>query len=395
MNSKLLYISVLGTIFMLSPFAIDMYLPALPMIADSLVTGIDALEATVAIYLFGFALGQLVLGPVSDAFGRQRILVAGLTVYTAASFMAGTAATLEQLYLWRFLQALGGAGAVGVFPLIRSRFGERGGAQVISYVLALTVVAPLIAPIIGGYVLALAGWRAIFLVLGGLGVLAVLAAMVIIRDGKEDLRPLSMRRILKAYGRVLAEPRIVAAIAAGGFAFAGLFAFVAGSPFVYISFFGVAPENYGYLVGLNALAMIVANLVNAQVLKDADPVAKIYGGALLLALSGLAVLVTAVFDMGLAALVVTVVFFVGGLGFTATNSIVAALSVMPEENGTVAAINGAGQFAIGAVSSLIVSVLASTTAMPMALIMAACGLLAFIAAWVLRNVSENKGAEHA
>ncbi|MCP4306923.1 MAG: multidrug effflux MFS transporter, partial [bacterium] len=112
MPNKLTYVVVLGAVFMLAPFAIDMYLPALPTIAADLQTGIDELEATVAILLFGYAVGQLVLGPVSDSYGRRGVLVGGLVTYTLASILAGTAQSIEQLYLWRFFQAIGGAGSV-------------------------------------------------------------------------------------------------------------------------------------------------------------------------------------------------------------------------------------------------------------------------------------------
>jgi DHA1 family bicyclomycin/chloramphenicol resistance-like MFS transporter len=384
-QNKLAYAVVLGAVFMLSPFAIDMYLPALPTIAESLQTGIDGLEATVAIYLFGFALGQLILGPVSDAFGRRIILISGLAVFIVASAMAGTVDTLDQLYAWRFVQGLGSAGSVTVFPMVRARFGQAGSAQVISYIMAITVVAPLVAPIIGGYVLTFAGWEAIFFVLAALGALAFVASGTFVRETHERRRPFSLRRIAQGYAVTLSERRIVAAIFAGGFAFAGLFAFVAGSPFVYIVYFGVAPEYYGYLVGLNALSMIGANLINAQLLINAAPVAKLYAGALLLAASGLAILAVALLDLGLVPLVVAVVVFVGALGMTATNAIVAALSVLPEENGTVAALNGALQFAIGALSSLLVSVMASTNAVPMALVMAGCGIVALVSAIILKT----------
>ncbi len=395
MQNKLTYVVVLGAVFMLSPFAIDMYLPALPTIADSLHTDIDALEATVSIFLFGFALGQLILGPISDAFGRRSVLIGGLIVFAGASFLAGTAQTLDQLYAWRFLQALGGAGSVSVFPLVRERFGETESAKIISYIMAITVVAPLVAPIIGGYVLTYAGWGAIFFLLSALGAVAFFASAIFIQDGPQERRPLSLTRITKGYVSVFAEKRIIAAILSGGFAFAGLFAFVAGSPFVYISYFGVAPENYGYLVGVNAVAMIGANLINAQLLANVDPVAKVFAGATVLVLAGLTLLSVAALNLGLIPLVASVVVFVGALGMTATNAIVVALSVLPKENGTVAALNGALQFGIGAVSSFLVSIMASTDAIPMTLVMAGCGVAAFASALFLKHSNLKKGTPYA
>lgn len=381
---------------MLAPFAIDMYLPALPTIATALGTGIDEMEATVAILLFGYALGQLLLGPVSDAVGRRPVLLGGLVTYMLASVLAGAAQSIEQLYLFRFLQALGGAGSVVVFPLVRDRFNDEDGARIISYVMALTVVAPLIAPIIGGYVLAISSWSAIFFLLAGLGALTLLAAAIVIKPAGSKRKRFSPGVVLAGYRTVLGQWRILSFILAGSFAFAALFAFVAGSPFVYITYFGVSPQNYGYLVGLNAAAMIGANLINAQLLSHIDPIRKTLVGATLLAIAGGALFAFAQLGLGIGWIVAAVVGVVGALGLTATNAIVGALSVLPEENGTVSALNGAAQFAVGALSSLIVSLVASTDPVPMAAIMMGCGFLAFLAALPLQIFAQSKtGESHA
>jgi len=393
--NKTVYVFILGAVFMLAPFGIDMYLPALPTIARELNTGIGAMESTVAIFLFGYALGQLILGPLSDAVGRRVVLIGGLVVYTAASVMLGTAQSIEQLYVWRFVQALGGAGSVVVFPMVREKFGEIDGARLISYIMALVIVAPLVAPIVGGYVLIYASWSVIFLVLAVLGVLTLAGSVGLIRESASVRKPFSLGSILGGYGAVLSERRILAAILAGGFAFAGLFAFVAGSPFVYITYFGVSPQAYGYLVGLNALAMIGVNLVNAQLLADVDPVRKTLVGAICLAIAGVLLVGFSVAGLGLPWIVFGVVLFGGGLGLTETNAIIAALSVLPEENGTVSAINGALQFAIGALASLAVSLMVSADAIPMTLIMAGAGVLALASSVFLKITSAVQGTVNA
>ena len=395
MPSKLTYVVVLGAVFMLAPFGIDMYLPAFPTIAIDLSTSNDALERTVAIFLFGYALGQLILGPLSDAIGRRTILIGGLVTYTAASILLGTSQSIGELYFWRFFQALGGAGSVVVFPMVRDRFGATEGARIISYIMALTVVAPLIAPIIGGYVLIYVSWQAIFFVLAVFGVLTFLGSTGLIREERTTRKPLALRSVISGYVAVLSQRRILGAVLAGGLAFAGLFAFVAGSPFVYITYFGVSPEYYGYLVGLNALAMIGANLVNAQLLAEIDPVRKTFAGAIGLAIAGVALLIFALAGLGLAWIVIGVVLYVASMGLVATNAIVAALSVMPDENGTVSAINGALQFAIGALASLIVSLMASTDAVPMTLVMAGSGVLSLLSAAVLKASSLTQETSNA
>lgn len=391
MPAKVVYVFVLGAVFMLAPFGIDMYLPALPTIALDLNTGIGQLESTVAIFLFGYALGQLVLGPLSDAFGRRSVLIGGLVTYTLASVLLGTAQSIEELYIWRFVQAVGGAGSVVVFPMVREKFGETDSTRIISYIMALVIVAPLVAPIIGGYVLFYAGWGTIFFVLAALGVLTLVGSAGLIRNGLSIRKPFALRTILAGYGVVLAERRIVSAILAGGFAFGGLFAFVAGSPFVYITYFGVSPQFYGYLVGLNALAMIGANLVNAQLLAEIDPVRKTLAGAFCMAIAGVLLVGVSTVGLGLPWIVVGVVLFVAGLGLTETNAIIAALSVLPAENGTVSAINGALQFGVGALASLAVSLMISADAVPMTLVMAGSAILALISAVILKSTPVERG----
>ncbi|SDR33502.1 Bcr/CflA family efflux MFS transporter [Pseudovibrio sp. Tun.PSC04-5.I4] len=369
MQNKAVFVAIYGAVFMLAPFAIDMYLPALPTIASDLQTGINELEATVAILLFGYALGQLLLGPLSVALGRRTVLLGGLGLFVVSSVLAGTAQSIEMLYVYRLLQAIGGAGSVVVFPSVRSRFGEKQSSVIISYIMALTVVAPLIAPVIGGYVLALAGWSAIFMVLAAFGGITLAVAVVLLPPEQEDKRGFSLRGVVSGYLSVLSEWRILAFIFSGAFAFAGLFVFVSGSPFVYITYFGVSPQNYGYLVGVNAAAMIGTNLLNARVLQRVAPVPKIFAGTLLLVVAGAALVSFAQYGLGLPWIVAGVVVFVGALGLTATNAIVGALSVRPEDNGTVSALNGAIQFGVGGLASFVVSLLDSTDATTMTTIM--------------------------
>jgi len=399
MQSKFTFVAILSAVFMLAPLAIDMYLPALPTIAHDLGASIDQIEATVAILLFGYALGQLVLGPLSDRFGRVPILLLGLVTFTVASALAGVVQSVEQLYACRLFQAFGGAGSVVVFPMVRDRYDAEKSAQIISYIMAATVIAPLVAPIIGAFILTLAGWQAIFYTLAGFGLVTFVAAKVIVKPSSSRSArraAFSLRDILSTYFTVIRNRRIMAHILAGGFAFAGLFAFVAGSPFVYISYFGVAPQNYGYLVGLNAAAMIGANLINAQLLSKVDATAKTIIGAVLLAFAASLLIVIITLGGGLFWIVAGIVAYVGALGFTATNAIVGALSQLPEENGTVSAINGATQFSIGAASSLVVSVIASTNATPMIITMVVCGFLALATAVTLSIHSPNQqGADNA
>ena len=372
----------LGAVFTLAPLAIDMYLPAFPAMAHGLATTIDLVEASVSVFLLGYAISQLVFGPLSDRYGRAVMLVAGLGLFVAGSVLAGLATSAAQLFAFRLLQALGGGASVVVFAIVKDRFDEKQSAQVISYIMALVVVAPLVAPIIGGYILVAWGWPAIFFTLAAYGAATLVLVKLFVGEtrGPAD-RPRgglggSLRRLVGAYGTVLSNGRAMAHILAGGFAFAGLFAFVAGSPFVYITHFGVAPQHYGFLVGANAAVMIAMNLVNARVLHDIAPSAKTVAAALLIGAAGIALVVFNAAGLGLAWIVAGVVAFVGLLGLISANAVAAALADFPDDSGTASAVYGVCMFGLGALSSIVVSRIESTDATAMVTVMAGCGVLA-------------------
>lgn len=385
MKNQLSTIMVFGMVMMLAPFAIDLYLPAFPTIAEDLATGIDQLEATVAIFLMAFAGGQLVLGPLSDVYGRRRILIFGLILFVFASTVISVSNSLNALFFLRFWQGIGAAGTVTVFPMVQDRFSKEDAARAISIIMALIVVAPMIAPLVGGYVLIFAGWRALFIVLSLIGFASLLLTLIVLRPSRRKRRLVSLADLRRGYATVFAERRLMLAVTTGSLALAGLFAFVAGSPFVYITYFGVAPERYGLLIGMNAATMIAVNLANASFLARVSPIRKIVTGAFILAVSSVAMLASAVMDQGLLSLILAALVFFAALALVETNAAIVAFSLLPEENGTVAALNGAFQFGFGALSTLLVSVTASTNAVPLTAIMALSGVAVVISATLLRR----------
>ncbi|MBO6893821.1 MAG: Bcr/CflA family efflux MFS transporter [Roseibium sp.] len=378
-----MFVAVLGLVFTLAPFAIDLYLPALPTMAIGLNTSIDGIELSVAVFLLGFALGQLLLGPVSDIYGRKRVLVLGISVFVPATVMIARTTSMEALLFWRAIQALGGGASVAVFPLVRDRFDDKASAQIISYIMALVLIAPVVAPLIGSYILTWFGWQAIFWVLAAIGALALISTFLAIEETSDRKDHATSTGVFSKFGRVLREPRIVFAILAGASAFAGLFAFISGAPYVYITYFGVSPEQFGFLMGANAAAMILANIANARLLADTQPVLKMIVGAVVMCLSVVFALAVAQLDLGLAPLVLSVAIFFGALALVETNAILAALSVMPSENGTVSAINGALMFGVGAIASFAVGILPSTDERPVLLVLMASAIAALICACLL------------
>jgi len=377
-----LFVILMAMVFSLSPFAIDMYLPALPTMAAHFASDMDAMEASVAVYLLAFALGQFIFGALADSVDKSKLLMFGLAGFAMASVFIAVSDSQTSLYVWRALQAFSAGTSVVVYALIQQKYSTKQSSQIISYVMSVVVIAPMIAPLIGGQILLIFSWKMIFYVLAGYALVALLVIQGV-QLGREKLlpksetKPLNFANLKNGYKHIFSNSTTLAYVLAGGFSFAGLFAFVSGSPFVYMEYFKASPELFGGLVALNALAMVGMNLVNAKLLGDMDPTKKLIAGGFLLAAVSINLMAVAYFNLGLSFVVAAVVMYVGCLGLTAANAIAGALASAKQYAGMVSGVNGVLQFGLGAGASFAVSVAASTSAMTMNATMAVCGLLSF------------------
>lgn len=386
-NSFWTFVVLMAMVFSLSPFAIDMYLPAIPGMATFFETKIDAIEASVSIYLIFFALGQLVVGAFSDSINKAKILLVGLVIFTISSAMIGLSADIGEMYFWRGVQAFAGGSSVVVFPLIHNSYDSKQSNQIISYVMACVVIAPMIAPMIGSQILVFLGWQWIFYVLAILGIFTTIFQLVRLPAKKvtDSLKPLNISNLLKGYRMVLTNKQALVYVFAGGSAFAGMFAFIAGSPFVYIEHFKVTPVQFGWLVDLNAFAMMTMNIINGKILKNIDPTKKLSTAGYLLAVTGVYLWSVAYLQLSLIYTVIGVVTFIGLLGLTAANAISAALSVVGKNTGVLSGVNGVFQFSLGALSSAVVSISESVDATTMNSVMAVCGVATLVFVSLLKR----------
>jgi DHA1 family bicyclomycin/chloramphenicol resistance-like MFS transporter len=368
------FIILMAMVFSLSPFAIDMYLPALPTMAVFFNSSIDAMEASVAIYLIFFALGQLVLGALADSMNKVKLLIIGLSSFVVASCMIAFSTSVTELYFWRALQAFSSGSSVVVFALIHHFYGNQKSNQIISYVMACVVIAPMIAPMIGSQILMVANWQWIFVALAGFALITLLAQLTLIppRKAITTKQPLRLTALIEGYKSVFSNSTTMAYILTGGSAFAGLFAFISGSPFVYIEYFNVTPTQFSWLVALNAIAMITMNLINARLLKNIEPTKKLIIAGATLSLVGLYLALIAYLQLSLIFVVVGVVSYVGLLGLTAANAISAALANAQGNTGILSGVNGVLQFGLGAIASAVVSISQSVDASAMNYTMAMC-----------------------
>jgi DHA1 family bicyclomycin/chloramphenicol resistance-like MFS transporter len=376
---------VISALLAFGSISTDLYLPALPDIAGALHAGAGAVELTVTGFLAGFSLGQLVWGPVSDRYGRWWPVAIGLALFMLGSAGCALAAAAWQMLFWRVVQATGAcAGVVLGRAMVRDLFAGNRAAQVLSTLMMVMAIAPLLGPVVGGQILALAGWRAIFWTLVGVGS-ATLAALFTLPEtlpaDRRNGEPLG--RALAGYGRLLRNRSMLGYAGAGGFFFCGTFAYIAGTPFAYITYHHVPPQFYGLLFGLGIIGLVGTTFVNARVVMRYGTVRMLRLGTSLAAIAGVVLGVTAWTGWGgLAGLVAPLFVFIGVTGFIIANSIAGALSLFPRRAGTVSALVGAIQYGSGMAGSALVAVFADGTPWPMGCVVAVSGTGAAACAWL-------------
>jgi MFS transporter, DHA1 family, multidrug resistance protein len=369
----------LGLVAGLAPLSIDMYLPSFSAIADDFAATAAQVQLTLSIYILGFTLGQLVYGPLSDRYGRRPILIIGITIYVAMTVLCATASDVESLTVYRFFQAIGGgAGTVLSRAIIRDRYDGVMMAKVMSLMLTIILFAPMIAPVIGGYVLIWLGWRAVFWTLVAAGLLAICVVIFGIKESLPVERRAApgVRPILRGYVTVLGNRDALGYILAGGVTFGALFAFLSGAPFVFIEFYGVAPEHLGFIFTLNVLGVMAGGWLNSRLVTTRGirdmmtmGVWLLFAGAIIL----FALIATDIF--GLWGAILGIVFFTLPLNLINANAAAGALEYFPHNAGTASAVVGAVRYGCGAISGVCVGLLHDGSAMPMAWVILACSAI--------------------
>ena len=352
---------MLGFLTALGPLTIDMYLPALPTISDDFTATAAAVQLTLTGTLLGLALGQLLIGPLSDAVGRRAPLLAGVAVHLLASVLCVIAPNLATLGALRVLQGLGAAAAAVVaMAIVRDLFSGLAAAKLFSRLMLVVGVAPILAPTIGGQVLQFTSWRGVFVVLT-LAAAALLTATAIVLP---ETLPAERRRsggiggTVRDYGRLFTDRVYVGLILVAGLSMAALFAYVSGSSYVLQDNFGLSEQQFAYVFAGGAIGLIGATQLNVRLLRRWTP-QQILSGALLAGLgSGLVLLVLAAFEIGgLVGILIPLWLTLAMVGLILPNAPAIALSRHGEAAGTAAALLGAVQFGVGALAAPLVGIL--------------------------------------
>ena len=389
-------VCLLAGLSMFGSVAMDMYLPALPRMGADLHAGHQAAQATISVFLLGLALGQLVFGPLSDRFGRRPSILGGVAVYVVASGLCAFAGRIEVLVAARLAQALGAcAGSVVARAVVRDRYEDHEVLHVYSLLSLVFGVAPVLAPLLGGWVLGLASWRWIFAVQALFGVAAAAAAFLRLPESRSVATQARAKseRPWTAYAALLRTPVFTGYLLTGGFSGAALFAYITAAPRLIISELHVPPAHFGWVFGINAVGLIMGGQVNARLARRI-PGNTLLQGALTVALaaSGVLLACAATGSGGAWGVLVPLFGVIASLGFSQPNATAAAMSVDRQRAGASAALLGAGFFGVGSLAGALAGLIPGSAARGMALVIAASLVLALLAYRLLVAPSRREAA---
>jgi MFS transporter, DHA1 family, multidrug resistance protein len=376
-------IVVLGSVNAIGPLSIDMYLPAFPDIARSLHTSASSVQLTLTACVAGLALGQLAIGPLSDRFGRRVPLIAAMVTYALASLLCALATSVGALIALRFVQGLAGAGGLVIArAVVRDLHTGAAAVRLFSSLMLVTGLAPILAPVLGGQLLALTSWEGIFITLAILAALiATLAAVAL----KETLPPerrstAGLGRTVRTMGELLRERSFLGHGLASGLSFGALFAYISGSSFALQGIYGLSPQLYSLAFAMNGLGLIAASQVNARVVERVGPRRLLRSGILSIVVSAMALLVVvSIGGLTVWAVLAPMFVLVSSLAFVLPNATALALADHASVAGTASALLGVIQFMVGAIAAPLVGVAGPDTAVPMGVVMAMLALGALAA----------------
>jgi len=395
---KFLTILVLGMITAIGPFSIDMYLPAFADIAADLHTTVGHVSLSLSSFFIGISLGQFIYGPMLDRFGRKKPLFAGLFIYLAASAMCALAQSADMLIALRFLQALGGcAGMVASRAMVRDIFSVEDNAKVFSMLMLVVGISPIIAPTLGSLVTVELGWHYIFVILAIMALIIVLAIHFGLPESREADPDYSLKpaAIFRNFGLVIKEPQFYTYAFTGAAAAAGLYAYIAGSPAVFLQIFKVSEHQYGLIFALVAGGLIIATQLNRLLLHTYKSEQIIPVALCMQSVAGISLFVGSLTGwIGLAGTIILLLMFLSCQGFTFPNSSALSMAPFAKNAGSASALMGAVQMSLGAVSSGLVSVLSNGTALPMTAVMACCAIISLIILYFGKRMIRYKASDH-
>jgi len=366
---------ILGLLAMLMPLSIDMYLPALPVISAQFGVPAGSAQMTLSTYILGFALGQLFYGPMADSLGRKPVILGGTLIFAAAAVACALAQSIDQLIVMRLFHGLAAAAAsVVINALMRDIYPKEEFSRMMSFVMLVTTIAPLVAPMAGGAVLVWFSWHAIFWILALAALLASAMIFFFIDEtlAVERRQKFHIRTTMGNFASLFRHKRVLSYMLASGFSFAGMFSFLSAGPFVYIELNHVSPQHFGYYFALNIVFLFIMTIINSRFVRRIGALNMFRAGLWIQFVMAIWLVVSAFFDVGFWALVVGVAAFVGCVSMISSNAMAVILDEFPHMAGTASSLAGTFRFGIGAVVGALLSMATFNTAWPMLWAMAFC-----------------------
>jgi DHA1 family bicyclomycin/chloramphenicol resistance-like MFS transporter len=378
-------LGVLALLSSFTPLSIDMYLPALPVIAVDLRGTAGDIQLTLSAFMIAFGFGQIFYGPAGDRFGRRPVILVGIAIYVVTSIGCAFAAEAGHLVLLRLLQGLSACGGVVLArTMVRDLAEKDQAARAMSLMMACTSIAPMLAPLIGGQVLWFMGWRAIFWVLAGIGLLALVVAYIRLPETlrPEYRQPLNIASILRRFGELVRHRAFMGYAFTSSFMFSALLSFLSGSPFVFIEKYGIAPRDYGLIFGGMIVFMTIGSLLNARFVRVFGAGTILRYAVIVPAVSGVAALVMGLIEarygtIGMWPFLLCFGPQIATISLIGPNSMAMALQRYPHMAGTASSLMGVMQFGIGAIFGAIVGQTFDGTIAPMTTAMGIAGALCF------------------
>ncbi len=367
-HSSLSIVFILGLLAMLMPLSIDMYLPALPVIAGQFGVPAGSAQMTLSTYILGFALGQLIYGPMADSIGRKPVILGGTLIFAAAAVACALAQTIDQLITLRFFHGLSAAAAsVVINALMRDLYPREEFSRMMSFVMLVTTIAPLLAPMVGGAVMIWFSWHAIFWILAIAALLASAMIAFFIRETlpPERRQPFHLRTTVGNFASLFRHKRVLSYMLASGFSFAGMFSFLSAGPFVYIEVNHVSPQDFGYYFALNIVFLFLMTIINGRFVRRVGALKMFRGGLWIQFTMALWMVVTALLGTGFWSLVVGVAAFIGCVSLVSSNAMAVILDEFPHMAGTASSLAGTFRFGIGAIVGALLSLWTFNSAWPM------------------------------
>nr|WP_245556206.1 multidrug effflux MFS transporter [Actinopolyspora mortivallis] len=373
LRRKARFALILGGLTAFGPLTIDMYLPALPQLTEELHASSAQGQLTLTAVLLGLAFGQLAAGPISDAVGRRTPLLVGLVVYLTASVLCAVSGDIHTLTVLRALQGFGAAaGMVIARAAVRDLYSGVEAARFFSALMLVTGLAPVLAPVIGGQILAHTTWRGVFVVLSGFAVTLLLVTLLALPETKPRRwrTPLRVGATLRTFGGLLSTPSFLGNALAAGLAMAAMFSYISGSSYVLQDIHGLSPQTYSLVFGMNAVGLVAGGQANARLVGRVATESQLLLTALVgCTLAGLVLVSAVLLGLPLPVLLAGLFVMISGLGFVLPNTTMLALAEHREVAGSASALLGVSQFVVGALAAPLVGLGGVDSALPMVLVM--------------------------